>query len=128
MATALAQEQEYTISFQEFWTWLDRHHNCIIRVGTPGCLLFDLEDLHWHLAKEEGNIYVVSLCKAKDLIGEIIIPSEDVAFVQMTSVGPSEYLFEVMVETPLAREAVYQFVLSHAYDDERSSDQRRWAH
>ena len=72
MATALAQEQEYTISFQEFWVWLERHHNCIIRVGTPGALLFDLEDLHWHLAKEEGRIHVVSLCKAKDLILSLI--------------------------------------------------------
>lgn len=128
MSVGLAEQSEFTLSFDEFWSWLERHHNCIVRVGTPGALLFDLEALHWHLTKEDDRLHIISLCKAKELIGEVIIPGDDVAYVQVSQFDSNECIFEVLVETPVSREAAYQFVMSHGFDEKDDAETRSWAH
>ncbi len=117
-----------TLQFDKFWSWLQSHANCIIRAGTPDVVLFDHEDFHWHLMNEDEFTQILQLVRGKELVGEIVVLSNDIAYVQCNSPEGDEYVFECIVETPAVREAAYHFVMSHEYDEGESPSGRRWTH
>jgi len=105
-----------TLSFDAFWTWIQTHLNCILRIATPDTVLFDDDDLHWYLGPLEGN-QVAQVIRGKRLMGEILIDAERVSYVQaLGEEGGGEYLFEAISETETDRLAAYTFVLTHDLD------------
>jgi hypothetical protein len=116
-----------TLPFEQFWRWLCAHHNCIVRSGTPDCLLFDAEDYHWHLFTEEDGAHIVQLVRGKELVGEIVLIPTDIAYVQTEASEQDEHLFECVIESADSREVAYHFVMAHGFDEVEPSS-RRWTH
>ena len=117
-----------TLPFEKFWGWLQAHANCILRAGTPDSVLFDHEDYHWHLASEDEATLIVQLVRGKELVGELILLANEVAYVQCNQREGEDYVFECVVETPAARDVAYQFIMAHEYDEEDTAGPRRWTH
>ena len=59
-----------TLSFENFWAWLQAHSNCVLRAGTPEVVLFDHDDYHWHMSAEDEGVLLVQLIRGKELVGE----------------------------------------------------------
>ena len=109
----------YTMPFDTFWKWLLAHPNCILRAGTPETVLYDDEDLHWHLATESPQTLLVQVLRGKRLLGEMAIDPELINHVQ--AVPPErrdEHVFELIVENETERFAAYFFILIHEFEDE----------
>ncbi len=107
-----------TLSFEAFWTWLQGHVNCVLRVGTQDAVLLDDDDLHWYVGSLDGTD-VVQVIRGKRLMGEIVIDPERVTYVQaMGAERKGEYLFEAISESETDRLAAYSFVLVHDLDSE----------
>ena len=107
-----------TLPFETFWNWLLLHPNCILKAGTADAVLFDDDDLHWHFAAD-GGLFFVQVIRGKRLLGEVVVDTERLAYVQALGEEPEgEFLFELVSESESERTAAYFFVLSHAYDDE----------
>ncbi len=106
-----------TLSFQDFWDWLIRHPNCILRAGSQDTVIYDDEDYHWHFAIEGPDTPLVQVIRGKRLVAEILIARDRIAFVQ-GSVGEveGEHLFDLVVEDEAGQVTAYFFVLTHAYD------------
>ena len=130
MAIRPVENISRTIPFDSFWTWLCAHHNCIVRAGTPDTLLFDHDDYHWHLFTEEDGAHIVQLVRGKDLVGEMVMITTDIAYVQAEpteSNVEADQLFECVIEMPESRDVAYHFVMAHAFDD-TAAPTRRWTH
>ncbi|MDX1384552.1 MAG: hypothetical protein R3190_12950, partial [Thermoanaerobaculia bacterium] len=106
-----------TLSFQNFWSWLVAHPNCILRAGTPETVIYDDDDLHWHFANAGPETMVVQLLRGKRLVGELLVQPEAVSYVQGYEGDHDEFVFELISENERERASSYFFVLSHAYDD-----------
>ena len=118
-----------TIPFDKFWTWLAGHSNCVLRAGTPEVVLLDQDDFHWMLRSEDEHTCVVQLCRAKDLVAELLLFPAEVAYVQFeTGEAEGEFLFECVVESERSREVAYHFVLSHEYDGAEHRREDKWTH
>lgn len=111
-----------TLTFERFWRWLKRHPNCILRAGTPDAYLYDAEDLHWHLDEDEERTPTVQLMRGKQLLGELLLETREVLFVQAMPDPDGEqgqFVFELVGgaagEEPYA---LYHFVLAHGFDEE----------
>jgi hypothetical protein len=117
-----------TLTFEKFWAWLQAHVNCIVRAGTPDAVLFDHEDFHWHLAAEDEATLLVQLVRGKEMVGEIVIMSSDIAYVQSEAGDADEHIFECVVENENSREAAYHFVMSHEFDEAEARPGRQWTH
>jgi hypothetical protein len=106
-----------TLSFEEFWDWLIRHPNCILRAGTQDAVIYDDEDYHWHFAVEGPDTPLVQVIRGKRLVSELLIAKERVAYVQ-GSLGDAEgeHLFDLVVEDENEQMTAYFFVLTHAYE------------
>jgi hypothetical protein len=129
MPTSRTESSTLTLSFEKFWTWLQGHSNCILRAGTPEVILFDHDDYHWHLAAErDENLLLVQLVRGKDLVGEMVIISSDISYVQCDRGEGEEFVFECVVEGEAARDAAYHFVLSHGFDEAEATPKSRWTH
>jgi hypothetical protein len=116
-----------TLSFENFWVWLQAHSNCVLRAGTPEVTLFDHDDYHWHMAAEDDGVLLVQLIRGKELVGEIVVLSGEISYVQCEAGETEEFVFECVVETEAAREVAYHFVMAHGYE-ERERDSGRWRH
>ena len=116
-----------TLPFEQFWSWLKSHRNCILRVGTPYSVMMDHEDYHWDTV-EEGDTQILQLVRGKELVGEIMVLATEIAYVHCAPSETEEQLFECVVETPEAREVMYHFVMAHSYDGESDSPGNRWTH
>jgi hypothetical protein len=117
-----------TLQFDKFWGWLQAHCNCILRAGTPDAVLFDHDDFHWHLANEDEFTHILQLVRGKELVGEVVVLSSEIAYVQCNPPEQDESVFECIVETPSGREAAYHFVMAHEFDGEEQASGRRWTH
>lgn len=107
-----------TLPFENFWGWLTRHPNCILRAGTANTVLFDDEDLHWHFASDETGLYV-QVIRGKRLQGEMILDAEQIDYVEAFGEQETgEYGFEIINESAGDRTVAYFFVLSHGFDDD----------
>lgn len=105
------------------------HPNCILRAGTPDVLLFDHDDFHWHLAVEDERTYVVQLARAKELIGELVMLVDDIAYVHCHMSDNEEFVCECVIESEARRDVAYHFVMTHGYDDGgEASSRSRWTH
>lgn len=110
-----------TLPFEKFWSWLLTHPNCILRAGTPEAILYDDDDLHWHIATEGPETCLVQLVRGKRLLGELLIGPEQVTYVQeMAGETEGEFVFELIAETETDRVSAYFFVLSHGYEDQEA--------
>lgn len=110
-----------TLTFDEFWEWLIRHPNCILRAGSRDCVIYDDEDYHWHFAVEAPDMPLVQVIRGKRLVGELFIPSDEVAYVQGTlGEVEGEQVFDLIVEGESERAVACFFVLSHGYDGDGS--------
>ena len=129
MPTSRAEILPVTLPFEKFWAWLQGHSNCIVRAGTADVVLFDHDDYHWHLAADqEDNVLLVQLVRGKELVGEVVLMPSDITYVQCEPADAEEFIFECVVETEVARDVAYHFVLSHGYEDEQPQSTRRWTH
>jgi hypothetical protein len=109
------------LGFDQFWKWLRKHPNCILRAGSPDAFLYDQENLHWHLDVDADSTPLVQLVAGKQLVAEMALDVRDVLFVQSapdSSGEPGQTVFEVIGGSREEPYAVYHFVLAHAYDEE----------
>jgi hypothetical protein len=108
-----------TLSLGVFWAWLIQHPNCILRAGSRDSVLFDDEDLHWHLTGDGPFGFLVQVVRGKHVTGEIRLNSDQITYVEG---GPGEhegeFVFELIAEDESDRTAAYFFVLSHDYEAE----------
>jgi hypothetical protein len=108
-----------TMPFDEFWRWLVGHPNCIVRAGTPEAVLYDDEDLHWHMFEEEPGSLVIQVLRGKLLVGELLLAPELISYVQgMPGEREDEYVFELVSESEDESYAAYYFVLVHGFVDD----------
>lgn len=128
MSISASETAAFTLPFEKFWGWLQAHHNCILRAGTPDVLLFDHDDFHWHLAQEDDATLVVQVVRGKELVGEMIVMHQEIAYVQGQANDSEEFVFECIIETPQARDVAYHFVMAHSYDEAEPVSTRRWTH
>ena len=113
----LLSDETPTLSFDEFWDWIVRHPNCILRAGTQDAVLYDDEDYHWHFAVEGPDTPLVQLIRGKRLLGELLIARDRIAFVQGAPGDvEGEHVFDLVLETESERLTAYFFVVSHAYE------------
>ncbi len=117
----------YTLPFTKFWAWVQLHPNCIVRAGTPEVVLFDDDDLHWHFGHDEDGTLLVQLIRGKKLFGEMAIAPSDVTYVQVEPADGEEFRFELLGEGENGVGG-YHFVLSHGFDEEETSEGRRFTH
>jgi hypothetical protein len=128
-ASKKISESANTIPFDKFWSWISNHANCILRVGTPEVIVLDQDDCHWTLRSEDGQHCVVQLCRAKDLVAELLVFSAEVTFVQCESGDDEEeFVFECIVESERGRQVAYHFALSHEYDGAEHPREDKWTH
>lgn len=126
MSEQPTQNDKLSLSFEEFWSWLIAHKNCILRAGTPYCALMDHDDFHWDVVNDD-DMRVVQLVRAKEPVGEIIILSNEISCVVCPTEETEETLFECVIETPNANEVLYYFLMSHSFEEDLSPI-RTWAH
>jgi len=118
-----------SLPFEKFWAWACAHQNCILRAGTPDVLLFDHDDYHWHFAVEDERTHVVQLARGKELVGELVMLVDDIAYVHCELSENDEFICECIVETENRRDAAYHFVMIHGYEEEAETPgPRRWTH
>jgi hypothetical protein len=110
-----------TLSFDRFWRWLRRHATCILRAGTPDSFHYDADDLHWHLDEDDDRVPTVQLLRGKQLLGELVIETREVLFVQAVPDPEGEqgqFVFELVGGAGEEPYALYHFVLAHGFDEE----------
>jgi hypothetical protein len=115
-------DDQRTLSFAEFWSWLLGHPDCILRAGTPEAILYDDEELHWSFTEEEPRTVVAQLLRGKLLVGELLIAPDQIAYVQaLTPDREDEFVFELVTESETENELfpAYFFVLVHGYSGDR---------
>ena len=127
MPTEASEPGLLTIPFDQFWSWLKAHRNCVVRAGTPYAMLMDHDDYHWDVLSEPGDTQILQLVRGKDLVGEIIVLAAEIAYVQRPETDGDDQVFECVVETPHAQEVAYYFVMAHDYEEE-STPSRSWTH
>ena len=115
-----------TMSIDTFWEWVTAHPNCILRAGTREAAIFDDDDLHWHLTREGTESLLVQSIRGKRLMGELLIPREQIAYVQ-GGLGDQEgeYVFELVSGSDSLQPALFFFVLTHGYEAQTDPDSRR---
>lgn len=99
------------MDFEHFWTWLQLHPNCILRVATSDIVLYDDEDFHWHFAVESDEVMLLQVIRGKRYVGELALRPAEVALVQcQPGEMPDEYSCDMLdVESHL----ICQVVMSH---------------
>jgi hypothetical protein len=110
-----------TLQFDRFWRWLKRHASCILRAGTPDSYLYDQDDLHWHLEEDEERVPVVQLMRGKQIVGEIVVETREVLFVQAVPEAggePGQFVFELVGGGGDEPYPVYHFLLAHGFEEE----------
>lgn len=115
-----------SLTFDEFWPWVQSHPNCILRVATPDVALFDDEDFHWHFGVESDDSYLVQVIRGKRFVGELIVRPSEVVVVRMSaSDNGEEHYFDLMDDT---NRLLLQLTMSHGYDEIDPSGPGRLAH
>lgn len=115
-----------TMSFETFWEWVTSHPNCILRAGTRDAAIFDDDDFHWHFTTDGPGNLLVQVIRGKRLVGEILIPRQEIAFVQgVVGDHESEFIFELVSGDDSGRSALFFFVLTHGYEPQEEIDPRK---
>lgn len=119
---------EASLTFDQFWTYLQGHPNCILSAGTPEVVLYDDDDYHWHLAREGDDNHLLQVIRGKTLVGEILIVRSQILEVQGELRAEGEYLFECLVESEEGPAPGYFITVSHDYTPEEPAKPGRWVH
>ncbi len=110
-----------TLPFEQFWNWLQRHRNCILRVGAGDSYVYDLEQFHWQFSEDDDRNGIVQLAFGKLVIAEIIVDPHGVLCVQTTpdpgDDEPERTLFEVITGAGDDGGVRCHFLLTHAFDE-----------
>lgn len=107
-----------TISFEQFWAWLQLHPNCIVRISTPDAAIYDDEDFHWYVGPVQDEM-VAQLLKGKRMVAELLISPANISYVQdLGEEREGEHVFEAISENATERFAAYAFVMSHGLEEE----------
>ena len=115
-----------TMSFRTFWEWLTAHPNCILRAGTRDAVLFDDDDFHWHFTTEGESNLLVQVIRGKRLVGEMLVPRDEVTFVQgVLGDHEGEFIFELVNGEGESTTALCFFVLTHGYESFEEIDAGR---
>jgi hypothetical protein len=115
-----------TLSFETFWEWVTSHPNCILRVGTRNAVVFDDDDFHWHFTMDSAASLLVQVIRGKRLVGEILIPRQDIDFVQgVVGDQEGESVFELVGGDESSQSTLYFFVMTHGYEAQEEPDTRR---
>ncbi len=118
-------EAPFTLTFEVFWGWLVAHPNCVLRAGSRDAVIYDEEDLHWHIANEPDGTLLVQVIRGKRLLGELFLEPERIDYVQaVPQENEEEYTFELIAEAETEGPA-YFFVLVHGYEVEEAAIRRR---
>jgi hypothetical protein len=118
MQDDVAETPVETISFDQFWPWVQSHPNCILRVANDTMVLFDDDDFHWHFGIESDTVYFVQAIRGKRYVGELVINPSEVSEVRAQANDQNEVLFDILDESS---QFLCQFVLSHGFEDEDGS-------
>lgn len=112
----------FTVTFETFASWLQRHPDCILRAGTPETVVFDAEDLHWTFVPEEEGVLVVQVLRGKRLAAELVVEAEQVAYVEARPPERAdEHVFELVSESEGEQFAAWFFVMVHPWDESPST-------
>ncbi len=119
---SLKVETGATLAFEQFWRWLKQHASCILRAGTVDTYLYDQEAYHWHLAEDADRNPNVQLVWGKLLVGEMVLDTRDLLFVEATpdpeGSEPGQFLFELIGGSKEEPYPVYHFLLAHGFEEE----------
>jgi hypothetical protein len=115
------------IPFEEFWVWLKQHPNCLLRAGSTDTFLYDHENFHWQFEEDADRNPNVLLVFGKTVVGELLIDTQDVLFVQAMpdkdSEQPGQFVFEVIGGSREEPFPVYHFLLTHGLEGEMTRHQ-----
>ena len=112
------------IPFDQFWSWLKQHTNCLLRAGTDECLLYDHEALHWQIEDDPDGNPNLLLILGKAVVGEVILETNEILFVQPSldkSAEEPQYVFEVVGGPREEPYPLYHFVLTHGFEGEEAT-------
>ncbi len=120
---------ERTLTFTNFWAWLQEHSNCILAAGWAGAALFDHDDFHWSFLEEEDKQMVLQLVKGKTLVGELVFDARAINEVEVQpdpeGADRGQYLAEFLSPPSAGREALGYIVLSHGVDQAKGHQEFR---
>ena len=105
-----------TLPFEEFWTWVQTHYNCILRAGSLDAVLYDDDASHWRVTPLDGEQWLVQLCRGKHVAAELVVTAALVSYVQYYESEAGEYCYELIREGAGDRECLFYFTLTHTYD------------
>ena len=111
-----SQTETRSISFDDFWTWLSWHYNCIVRAAHGSVIVYDDDDLHWHLGVLDDETVLVQTIRGKHAVAEIELRPTDVLRVDIAPLGENEVAFQLVSEVQGVLQSVGYFVLSHDFD------------
>ena len=114
-----------TVEFDEFWTWLQGHFNCVLRAGTHDMAVFDDESLHWRFSGYDAESCLIQVGKGKVVLAEMALYPVRISYVQVTELGPDEFLYEMVYDENGVKEVTYFVVLAHDFDAEDPA-KRQW--
>ncbi len=117
------------LPFATFWVWLRTHCNCIVRAGGKDTVIYDFDDLHWHLEEDNGGKLIVQVIRGKNLAAELIITRQDVEYVEYYPSAESQGHYEFQLlggGNPDQITVQYQFLMAHGYEE--SSSQKSVSH
>lgn len=87
-----------SLPFSTFWTWLKRHNNCVLRVGTPDIYICDHELFHWQFEEDAEGNPDICLCFGKTRIAEMLIEARLIQFANLVPAGDPDNPEHVLVQ------------------------------
>jgi len=110
------------IPFEQFWSWLKLHANCILRASSADCSLYDQESLHWQFEEDVEGHRAVLLLLGKTVIGELLLQTKEILFVQAVPDDDPEqsgrFVFELIGGPREEPYPLYHFLLQHGFEGE----------
>ena len=91
-------------------------------------MLFDDDDLHWQFGSD-GQTLFTQVLRGKRLMGEMLMNSEAISYVEVHSgERDDEFFYDMVVETEAERVVAYFFVMAHGMDEEEGEGGRHAVH
>lgn len=113
------------LGFDEFWEWMRGHYNCVLRAGTQDVALFDDELLHWRFSRYDADSWLIQVARGKMTVAEMALFPSRVSYVQVTEIGPEEFLYELIYDENGVAEVMYFFALTHDVESDEP-ERRQW--
>ncbi len=112
--------RQKSLSYLNFWKWLQDHPNCIRSAGWGTAVLFDQPELHWLLFDEEDGRSALQLVRGKSLVGELVFEGKEVDEVQVgpDPDAPESFVAELLTSLQSGREVIGHVALTHGLDDQ----------